>query len=197
MKRRCGNIGLHGHVVLAIIQTYNCNMSRWALMRLSGGKPQLRRKMGKNAVKYRQLQGEWPRAVRMSELFDIIWNVHHKHGHLRTAQALQEKLLFEEGVWGIPRPAVLLFISCCLACASFKAVRKQVCSCSTRCGTNAWHDQYSSAFVWNRTIPTSPFTPRLSTCGSRLICSVTRVPVVRVFCGCSTWYTCALRVRYT
>ena len=86
---------------------------------------ELQRRKGPDARKYHAMMGEYPKAICSSELFDVLWECHHKNGHLKTAQSMQA-MLCHEGYWGIPRKAVENFIRSCLLCQETKRLSKKV-----------------------------------------------------------------------
>ena len=103
---------------------------RFRVKTFVGGQMQLLRIFGPHPKRYYAETANYPRVVCDDELFDIIWNTHHTNGHMKTPQALQKQIQ-NEGIWGVPRPAVAIFVAGCLVCARNTSVTKQVrCFCS-------------------------------------------------------------------
>ena len=90
-----------------------------------GEQVKLCRVKGPHAERFFAETGNYPEVVYIDQIFDVIWKCHHVNGHVKTPQAIQ-KLLQGQGIWGVPRPAVQIFVAGCLVCAKNKRVTKQV-----------------------------------------------------------------------
>ena len=51
---------------------------RWVVKTLIGGEEKLLRKKGTQAVAYHDITGEWPRAICLDEMFDLMWDAHQR-----------------------------------------------------------------------------------------------------------------------
>ena len=109
---------------------------RFRVKKWVGGQTTLLRIFGPHPKRYYAETANYPRVVCEDELFDIIWTAHHKNGHMKTPQALQKNIQ-NDGIWGVPRPAVKIFVVGCLVCARNTSVTKQVRFTSSQSITHA------------------------------------------------------------
>jgi hypothetical protein len=103
-------------------------MTKWQRFVMVGGAIQLRRCRGPMPEFHHALTGEWPKVTCVDEIFDVLWDIHHQSGHVKTPATLHG-LAVERGLWGIPREACRHFVLCCLVCSMSKRIMKTEETC--------------------------------------------------------------------
>jgi hypothetical protein len=102
---------------------------KWQRFVMVGGTVQLRRIKGPYPDKHYLETGEYPKVTCLDEVFDILWEIHHLSGHVKTPATLHS-LSRERGLWGIPREACKTFVECCMVCSMSKRILKKQESCT-------------------------------------------------------------------
>jgi hypothetical protein len=166
---------------------------RFRVKKLVGGQTELLRIFGPHPKRYYAETANYPKVVCDDELFDIIWTAHHKNGHMKTPQALQKNIQ-NDGIWGVPRPAVKIFVVGCLVCARNTSVTKQVpLSFSSlslvHARTVLYWDSTFPSHSFRRATPAPPFTRRPTTNVAKSTLSV------GVSCPCLLPIVCVYVIR--